>query len=410
MRSYRFILSVQGEGRGHLTQAIAIYELLRKSGHSISCVTVGISNERQIPDFFIRKINVPIIRLASPNFVKDNNKRSISLPRTISSNMLMMGEYRKSLLTIKKITDEYQPDIVINFYEPLIGWYSLRYQHSFKIISIAHQYTYLHPSYRFPPGNRIQSFITRYYTKFTATGSRKILAISMHDMPETANQKLVVIPPILRKELFQQEAKQEDFILVYLLNSGYIADILKWHKKHPSTVLYCFTDSAEVKNEHKGEWKINDNLVFYSLNDHKFLEMIARCKGLVCNAGFESVCEAMYLGKPVMMVPVKGHYEQYCNALDGSKAGAGIYSEEFNLGKMEHYFLFHKNQRKEPYLAWVNQMESMVLSAIESVFSTEKGAENTVSFPANRVQSVKQHYIDQLTDPSFSSFKDMPST
>ncbi len=371
MESYRFMLSVQGEGRGHLTQAIAVFELLGKMGHTISCVTVGISNERQIPDFFIRKINVPIIRLASPNFVKDKYKRSVSIPRTISANMMMLGEYRKSLSALKKLTDEYKPDAVINFYEPLIGWYALRYKPSFKIVSIAHQYTYLHPYYRFPRGNSFQSFITRQYTRFTAAGSHKILAISMQEMLQATDKKLVVIPPILRKELFQQEVKQQDFILVYLLNSGYIEDILKWHKKNPSTVLYCFTDSAEVKDKHRGEWKINENLIFLSLNDHKFLELMAHCKGLVCNAGFESVCEAMYLGKPVMMVPVKGHFEQYCNALDGAKAGAGIYSEEFNLARMEHYFLFHRIHYKETYRSWVKQMENIVLSEIEKLFLPE---------------------------------------
>lgn len=36
------------------------------------------------------------------------------------------------------------------------------------------------------------------------------------------------------------------------------------------------------------------------------------CSGYVTTAGFESVCEAMYLGKPVMMIPT--HVEQEINA------------------------------------------------------------------------------------------------
>ena len=323
MRTSKFILCVQGEGRGHLTQAIAVCDLLRKYGHIISCVTVGISSEREIPDFFIRKINLPIIRLTSPNFVKDKNNRSVSLVRSLSTNMLMAGEFRKSLRTLKQIVEEYQPDVLINFYEPLVGAYALFNKHHFKIISIAHQYTYLHPSYRFPPGFRIQSFVTLLFTKLTAAGSKKILAISMREMTEAPNKKLQIIPPILRKELFQQEVQQENFILVYLLNCGYIADILKWHKKHPSTTLYCFTDSEEVKKEHMGEWKVDENLIFYSLNDQKFLSLMAKCRGLICNAGFESVCEAMYLNKPVMTVPVKRHFEQFCNARDANKKWFG---------------------------------------------------------------------------------------
>jgi len=211
MRTSKFILCVQGEGRGHLTQAIAVCDLLRKSGHIVSCVTVGISSEREIPDFFIRKINLPIIKLTSPNFVKDKNKRSVSLLRSITSNILMAGEFRKSLHTLKQIIEDYNPDVLINFYEPLVGAYSLFNKPDCRIISIAHQYTYLHPSYRFPPGCRIQSFFTRLFTNLTVTGSKKILAISMRDMPEALNKKLQIVPPILRKELFQQEITQEDF-------------------------------------------------------------------------------------------------------------------------------------------------------------------------------------------------------
>jgi len=285
--------------------------------------------------------------------------------------MLMAGEFRKSLNTFKQIIEEYKPDVVINFYEPLVGAYALFNKPNFKIVSIAHQYSYLHPSYRFPPGFRIQSFFTRLFTNLTATGSKKILALSMREMPEALNKKLQIVPPILRKELFQQEVQQENFILVYLLNSGYIADILKWHKKHPSTTLYCFTDSEEVKKEHMGEWKIDDDLVFYSLNDQKFLTLMAKCRGLICNAGFESVCEAMYLHKPVMTVPVKRHFEQFCNARDAVKNGAGISSEEFNLAKMKHYLMFHRDTNNHSYHDWVNRMEGVVLEAITSVLPQE---------------------------------------
>ena len=45
-----------------------------------------------------------------------------------------------------------------------------------------------------------------------------------------------------------------------------------------------------------------------------FLEYMAGCKGYATTAGFESVCEAMYLQKPVLMVPT--HIKQECNALD----------------------------------------------------------------------------------------------
>lgn len=88
------------------------------------------------------------------------------------------------------------------------------------------------------------------------------------------------------------------------------------------------------------------------------------CERLVCTAGFESVCEAMYLDKPVMMVPVKGHYEQYCNARDASRIGAGIYSGEFDLSKLEECFLFYNKEKNEQFRNWVNSFESQLMNNI----------------------------------------------
>ena len=41
MKGKNFIFTVQGEGRGHLTQAIAVFDILRKNGHTVSCIILG---------------------------------------------------------------------------------------------------------------------------------------------------------------------------------------------------------------------------------------------------------------------------------------------------------------------------------------------------------------------------------
>jgi hypothetical protein len=46
--------------------------------------------------------------------------------------------------------------------------------------------------------------------------------------------------------------------------------------------------------------------------------MMAECRHVVCTAGFESVSEAAWLGKPLFLVPVENHVEQQVNALDAA--------------------------------------------------------------------------------------------
>ena len=48
----KYLFIVQGEGRGHLTQAISLSQMLRRHGHEVVEVLVGKSSNREIPAFF----------------------------------------------------------------------------------------------------------------------------------------------------------------------------------------------------------------------------------------------------------------------------------------------------------------------------------------------------------------------
>ena len=52
----KFLFIVQGEGRGHLTQAITLEEMLLRNGHEVVEVLVGESSSRILPGFFNRNI------------------------------------------------------------------------------------------------------------------------------------------------------------------------------------------------------------------------------------------------------------------------------------------------------------------------------------------------------------------
>ncbi len=45
-----------------------------------------------------------------------------------------------------------------------------------------------------------------------------------------------------------------------------------------------------------------------------YTQSLAGCIGLICGAGFETPSEALYLGKPLLAIPMKWQYEQQCNA------------------------------------------------------------------------------------------------
>lgn len=332
--SKKYILAVQGEGRGHMTQAISMYDLLIEQGHTVCAVILGSSGTRDVPKFFFEKVKAPIIQLQSPNFVADKKNKSINVPKSVIHNFGKLKTFRNSLKTIDALMKEHQPDVVINFFDLLIGLYYRFYKPQAKLICIAHQYIYFHPDFEFPEGHWMDRAAIKFYTRLTATGSSKNLGLSFYKI-HTNNDEVVIVPPLLRKEIFSLETKRDDFYLIYLVNSGYFEEVLAWHRTHPDIILHCFTDQPEKINSAFDFDKTK--LVVHAINDTLFLEMMSKSKGLASTAGFESVCEAMYLGKPVLMVPIHGHYEQFCNSRDAYKAGAGIFSDNFDLSKLTNF-------------------------------------------------------------------------
>ena len=359
----KFVFTVQGEGRGHLTQAIATYELLTANGHDVAAVLVGSSSRRELPAYVRERIKCPVITFPSPNFVTDKENKSIQLGKSIWKTLAQWSSYRRSMRLIADTITKLQPDLLLNFYEPLVGIRYFVKRLPVKIVSIAHQYLYLHPGFEFPEGSPAkEKWAIRQYTRLTAAGADALLALSFYPMARPVYKNIQVCPPLLRQEATKQELFEGDHLLVYLVNSGYMQEVINWHKKNPHILIHCFTDSATVKVR----WHYQENLFFHSLDDQKFLRFMATAKGLVTTAGFESVCEAMLMGKPVLMVPVKGHFEQWCNARDAHKAGAGIYADAFNFDALIDYLPHHISTAGR-FGVWQAGTEQLLLDSFDQV-------------------------------------------
>ena len=51
------------------------------------------------------------------------------------------------------------------------------------------------------------------------------------------------------------------------------------------------------------------------------------CHGIITGGGFETPAEALYLGKKILSIPIRYHYEQECNAAALKKMGVPVVYE-----------------------------------------------------------------------------------
>lgn len=74
----KILFVIQGEGRGHLTQALSLRQKLADEGHEIVGVLVGKSPARRLPGFLARRSVFLFIRLrARTSFLRPRISRSI---------------------------------------------------------------------------------------------------------------------------------------------------------------------------------------------------------------------------------------------------------------------------------------------------------------------------------------------
>jgi len=101
-------------------------------------------------------------------------------------------------------------------------------------------------------------------------------------------------------------------ILVYL--SAYnINDLVETFTKYKEYKFIIFT--SQTKNSY---WN-HSNIEIKPTNPYNFMYALLWCNGVITGGGFETVAEALYLNKPVFTIPIKGQYEQECNATAASK-------------------------------------------------------------------------------------------
>ncbi|MGN1218870.1 MAG: glycosyltransferase family protein [Phocaeicola sp.] len=358
----KFLFIVQGEGRGHLTQAITLENVLLRSGHEVVEILVGKSESRRIPGFFTRSVHAPVKQFVSPNFLPTPANKRVNITRSVLYNIAKVPEYLRSMHYINERIIKTGADMVINFYELLTGLTYFLYRPAVPQVCIGHQYLFLHKDFEMPEKHKIGMKLLNMFTRLAALGAKEYLALSFRSMKDDKSKRIKVVPPLLRRDVFRQEVTNGDYIHGYMVNSGFSECIMRWHKEHPETPLRFFWDRWEetpVK-------KIDETLSFYQLDDVEFLRQMSGCKAYASTAGFESVCEAMYLGKPLMMVPA--HIEQECNAYDAMKSSAGIVDDDFDLAKLLKFAETYKPDTK--FREWVNSAEYMIVNELESLAST----------------------------------------
>jgi uncharacterized protein (TIGR00661 family) len=334
--------------------------VLRGGGHELVGVVAGNHPGRDLPGFFASAFDAPVTMLPSPGFIFQRD-RGVDLPGTLLHAVRHCSVWRDSLERLSSIVEEASPDVVINFFEPLTGLLQALRPLPVPVIGVAHQFALLGHEAGAASGTPQAPWWLRAFIRFVGCRQWKMaLSFTPADTHVTTQGKVIVAPPLLRRRVLSYPRQDGGYVLVYVATHGYAEIIREWHRLHPDVPLHCFYDRPGAPKIER----VDENLTFHALDAEEFLRLMAGCRSLMCTAGFESVCEAAFLGKPVLTVPLDHHHEQRLNARDAERAGLAIGHPSFDLDALSR---LPERGDREWFRAWCLEADVWLLDVLERI-------------------------------------------
>lgn len=281
----KILYAFQGTGNGHIARAQEIIPILKKY---VSVDTLISGHQSQLKADFDINFHFKGISLLY------NKTGGLSYRKTFTENKFIQAVRDVNALKLS----EY--DLIINDFEPLTGWACKLRQ--LPMIELSHQASM---SFKETPKPEKKDFFGELILKYYVPSEKKV---GFH----FENYHPQIKKPVIRKKIRCLNPDKKGFYLVYL----------------PS-----FSDDNIIKvlKQIPVEWKVfskysklqfrEENVEVFPIDEIQYLKYFENCEGILCNAGFETPAEALFMDKKLFVIPIHNQYEQECNACALDKMG-----------------------------------------------------------------------------------------
>lgn len=285
----KILYSIQGTGNGHISRAREIIPLLREKCQ-VDILISGYQCDLDLP-FEVK------YKYHGLSFIF-GNKGGVDFWKTF-----VKADLKKLFREIISLPIE-QYDFVINDFEPVSAWACL--YRNVPCISLSHQSAVLHKK---GPKPASFGFFGRFILKNYAP-SKKRYGFHFSNYDEN------VFTPVIRAEIRQAEKTDKNHYTVYLpsYDEEKIIQILS---ELPEVHWQVFSKKSK-------EYRKVLNVEIFPITNTSFVQSMVSCSGVICGAGFETPAEALYLGKKLLVIPMKNQYEQQCNAMALKSLGVPV--------------------------------------------------------------------------------------
>ncbi|HEV8284051.1 MAG TPA: glycosyltransferase family protein [Chitinophagaceae bacterium] len=146
-----------------------------------------------------------------------------------------------------------------------------------------------------------------------------------------------IFHPVIKKEILEAgRPTDKNYVTVYL--PSYCEPQLE-------QIFRAFKEfNFQIFSKECRQARMSNNIQFLPVNKSLFNQSLINCSGIITGGGFETPAEAIHLGKKIISVPIRGQYEQVCNAAALEKLGITcLKSIDENFSSIFYNWIQEKN-------------------------------------------------------------------
>jgi uncharacterized protein (TIGR00661 family) len=239
-------------------------------------------------------------------------------------------------------------DLVITDFEPITARVARRF--GIPSIGFGHQYAF---RYGVPIAgwNPVSLWVLRHFAPTDIA-----LGLHWHHFGHP------ILPPVVPESLRPSVTTHPRKVLVYLPfeSLAEVEELLRPLRSFQFYVYGCqgIRDQAD-----------QDHLHLRPYSRSGFLSDLESCGGVICNAGFELLSEALHVGKKLLAKPLQGQMEQLSNALAISQLGLGSVMSSLDRRQVERWLAEPSKTVRYPNVArliahWIDERRWHTVEAL----------------------------------------------
>ncbi len=342
----RILYGVNGEGMGHATRSeVVIGSLLER--HEVRVLASGAAF-RHLCERLPR-----VDEVFGPSFALDEGE--IRRWATVRQNLLLARhELPHTVRAWVSEVDDWKPDVVISDFEPLTGVYARLTRAPLIAIGNINMLDRCRHDSEIVGRERNDFLLARALAHSMLPGAASYIVTTFF-RPPLRHGATTLVPPIVRPEIIDATTVRGDHLLVYSSGDDALIDSLRTAEAR--CLIYGMRGGPD-------EATVDGNLEFRPRSTEGFVDDLRTARGVVAGGGFSLLTEAIYLGKPVLSIPLRGQFEQLMNARYLERLGYGLCAATASAERVGS-FVSRIGEFEDALAGYTHSGNAVALEAIE---------------------------------------------